>query len=93
MQEASMNRTLLGTRFFLASCLDYSSTLKMEATCSSETSAVFIRLHSVISEKTELLKTTEVENIYSGNKIRNSEDTKHDIINLLLHLNIVILIS
>jgi hypothetical protein len=35
------SRALLATCFMLVSCLSYSSTLKMEATCSSETSVEF----------------------------------------------------
>jgi hypothetical protein len=40
--------------FMLVSCLDYSSTPKWGATCSSETSLDFQRLHSVISQKIDL---------------------------------------
>jgi hypothetical protein len=50
--------TLLAACFMLASCLAYSSILKMEATCSSETSVDFQRLTGVISQKTELFKIT-----------------------------------
>jgi hypothetical protein len=40
--------------FTVVSCLDYSSTLKMEEKCSSETSVDFQRLHGVVSQKIEL---------------------------------------
>jgi hypothetical protein len=39
----------------LFSCLAYSSTLKMEAPCFSETSVYFAGLHGVMSQKVELL--------------------------------------
>jgi hypothetical protein len=39
----------------LVSCLVYSSALMMEAVCSSKTSVDFTELHSIISQKTELL--------------------------------------
>jgi hypothetical protein len=42
--------------FMLVSCLAYSSILKMETLCSSTMSFDFIRLHRVISHKTELFK-------------------------------------
>jgi hypothetical protein len=42
-------KALLATRFMLASCLAYSATLKLEATCSSETSVTFNGVHGVIS--------------------------------------------
>jgi hypothetical protein len=45
------------SRFLLASFI---STLKIEATCSSETSVTFNELHSVISQKMELFITTAV---------------------------------
>jgi hypothetical protein len=40
--------------FKLVSCLLYSSTLKREAICYSETSVNFNGVHGVISQKTEL---------------------------------------
>jgi hypothetical protein len=40
---SSDGRALLAPAFTLVSCLAYSSTLKMEATCSSSTSVVFQR--------------------------------------------------
>jgi hypothetical protein len=40
--------------FTLFSCSDYSSTLKIEATCFSETSVFLTELHVIISQKTEL---------------------------------------
>jgi hypothetical protein len=42
------------------SCLAYSSTLKMEASCSSETSLTFNGLHGIISQEIELSITTAV---------------------------------
>jgi hypothetical protein len=39
--ESAASRALLSACFMLISCLVYSSTLKMEATCSSETSVDF----------------------------------------------------
>jgi hypothetical protein len=44
----------LAACFMLVSCLAYSPTLKMEATCSSETSLNFNKLYGIISQKTEL---------------------------------------
>jgi hypothetical protein len=41
-------------------CLAYSSTLKMEATYSSETALAFNGLHSVISQKIEVFEVTVV---------------------------------
>jgi hypothetical protein len=46
--------------FMLVSCLAYSLTLEMGATCSSKTSVDFSRLHGIISQKTELFITTTV---------------------------------
>jgi hypothetical protein len=43
-QEISTNETLFVTCFMLVSCLAYSSTLKMEVICSSETSVDFQRI-------------------------------------------------
>jgi hypothetical protein len=42
-QKACTATALLATYFTLVSCLAYSSTLKMEATCSFETSVDFLR--------------------------------------------------
>jgi hypothetical protein len=42
--------------------LDYSSILKIEAKCSSETTGDFQRAHGVTSEKTELCIATTVRN-------------------------------
>jgi hypothetical protein len=53
----------------LFSCLAYSSTLKMETTCSSETSVIFNGLRSVISEKTELFRLTILEEEKKGKAI------------------------
>jgi hypothetical protein len=55
------NTSLLATCFTLVSCLDYSATLNMEATCSSETSVDFHGLHGVISQKMELFITTAMK--------------------------------
>jgi hypothetical protein len=51
----------------LVSCLAYSSTLKMEATCSSEMLADFNGLYGVMSQKTDL---------YVTNAVRTSDLTK-----------------
>jgi hypothetical protein len=56
---------LLATCFTLASCLTYFSTLKMEATCSSETSVDFQDVHGVISQKIELFLTAALEYLKS----------------------------
>jgi hypothetical protein len=55
----SLARDLLATCFTTV-CLAYSSTLKTEATCSSETSVDFQRTTRVISQKIELFITTAV---------------------------------
>jgi hypothetical protein len=47
------NRALLAASFVLVSCLVYSSTLKMEAICSSETVEIH-GTHGIISQNTEL---------------------------------------
>jgi hypothetical protein len=47
----------LATCIMLPSCLAYSSTLKVKATCSSETLAVD-GLHGIISQKIELFMAT-----------------------------------
>jgi hypothetical protein len=66
-------QSLLATCFTLASGLAYSSTLKMEATYSSETSIDFQDVHGVISQKIDLFLTTAVRtsnpiyHIYSCN--------------------------
>jgi hypothetical protein len=52
--KPSKKPALLATCFTLASCLAYSSTLNMEAACSSETSADFNGLLGVISQKREI---------------------------------------
>jgi hypothetical protein len=41
MKQVVVSRALLATCFMLVSCLAYSSILKMEATCSPETSVDF----------------------------------------------------
>jgi hypothetical protein len=46
--------------FTLVSCLAYSSILKMETTCSSETSIYFNGLHGVISQKKQLFKAVNL---------------------------------
>jgi hypothetical protein len=48
---------LLATCFKLVYCLAYSSTLKMEATCYSETSVDFNGFHGVIPQKTKLFSS------------------------------------
>jgi hypothetical protein len=48
------------TCFTLVSSLAYSSILKLEAICFSETSVNFSRLHGVIFHKIELLKWKDV---------------------------------
>jgi hypothetical protein len=50
--------TLLATCFMLLFCFAYSSTLKMDVACFSETSADFNRLHGVISQKIQLFSGT-----------------------------------
>jgi hypothetical protein len=57
-----MNRALLATFFMLVSCLAYSSTLKMEATCSPDTLVVFQR--------------TTVPYIFIGTDVRTSYPTR-----------------
>jgi hypothetical protein len=57
--------------FMLVSCLAYSSTLKMEATCFSETSVDFQGLHGVIFQKIELFITTAVR---TSNHTRSTLD-------------------
>jgi hypothetical protein len=59
-QVAIRERVLIAACFILVSCLDYYSTLKMEAKCSSETSFHFNGLHGVTSQKIELFTTTVV---------------------------------
>jgi hypothetical protein len=54
-QEEGSKHSLPATCFTLVSCLAYSSSLKMEATCSSETYVEFQL--SVISQNKELLFT------------------------------------
>jgi hypothetical protein len=44
----------LATSFILVSCLSYSSILKMEVTCSSETWVDYSGLHGVMSQRTRL---------------------------------------
>jgi hypothetical protein len=51
---AHKQKETVTTYFMLVSCLAYSSTLKMEATYSSEISVAFSRVHGVISQKIEL---------------------------------------
>jgi hypothetical protein len=48
-----MERALLVAYFTLVSCLAYSSTLNMEASCSSEMSVEFQRTNGVVSQKTD----------------------------------------
>jgi hypothetical protein len=55
----------------LVSCLAYSSTLKMDVTSSSETSA-FNGLHGVISQKIELCRKAALHTIKVTNKNSNS---------------------
>jgi hypothetical protein len=52
---------LLATCFILVSCLAYSSTLKTEATCSSEKPVDFNGLYGVMSQKTDLILTNAVK--------------------------------
>jgi hypothetical protein len=54
---------LLATCFMLVSCLGYSSTLKVEETCSSGMSVIFNRIQGVISQKTELFIFTAVKTL------------------------------
>jgi hypothetical protein len=42
-------------------CLAYTSTMKMEAKCSSETSLIFIELHDVVFQKTEFFEAVTVQ--------------------------------
>jgi hypothetical protein len=55
-QETSMEKAAysLSACFMLVSCLAYSSTLKMEATCSSEMSVGFYPTTIHISQNTEI---------------------------------------
>jgi hypothetical protein len=54
------SKLCLPPAFMLVSCLAYSSTLKLDVTCSSEFQLTFNRLHGVISQKLELFITTAV---------------------------------
>jgi hypothetical protein len=53
--------------FTLVSCLDYSSTFKMEATCCSETSAYFKRTTRRYIQNTDLFRMMHV--LYEGDTI------------------------
>jgi hypothetical protein len=72
-KKAARARALLATGFMLVSCLAYSSTLKMEAVCSSETSADFQRttLNHIPVDK--ILHNHRCENLksYTNKEINN----------------------
>jgi hypothetical protein len=58
--RSKLQQAKLAACFMLISCLAYPKTLKMEVTCSYETSFDFNGLYGVISQKTELFMCTGV---------------------------------
>jgi hypothetical protein len=54
-------KRISNARYVLHFFLGYSSTLKMEATCSSETSVHLNALHTVTTQKIEVFLTTAVK--------------------------------
>jgi hypothetical protein len=63
-------------RYASVSCLVYSSTLKIEAIYSPKRRLTFNRLHAVISQKTELFKTSMGRQILIP-KRRNSMEIRY----------------
>jgi hypothetical protein len=59
-------KLLLAACFMLVSGLAYTSTLKMEAICSPETSVGFTGFHSVIHQKTKFFINADVSSSNSS---------------------------
>jgi hypothetical protein len=64
-----LKNTILPHNFALVFCSAYFSNLKMEATCSSGTTADFNGIHGVIARKIVLFTTTVVRTSYPTYKL------------------------